>query len=130
MQRQHLIYILEQSRLHECCSIIHEPLPSAHPCCHVSRSLSILKRPRWRAAVCMYCNDQARAASHLTEQNQQHQCRCWKQSRCWPTCENPPGNNKNVPASPDLIAVVTVGKGAVSIQEHYTNQRSQGKAGY
>lgn len=27
-----------------------------HPCCQVSRSLSILKRPRWRAAVWMYCN--------------------------------------------------------------------------
>lgn len=54
-QWQNLIYMQGQSWLHECCSIIHNLLPSVHPCCHVSRSLSILKRPRWRSAVCMYC---------------------------------------------------------------------------
>lgn len=56
-QQHHLIFMQEQSSWRrERCSIFHKPLSSVHACCHVSRSLSILKRPRWRSAVWVYCN--------------------------------------------------------------------------
>lgn len=126
MQQQPLIYIQLQPWLHECCSIILEPLPWVHPCCHVSRSLSILKRPRRRSTACVCCNDRARAPSHLTEQNQHHQCRCWRQSR-GRACENPPGNKKNAPAARDLGAVVTAGEGAVFPCKSVTPIRGPGE---